>query len=222
VKTTNIGKVLIVLTLVFSLSFLGFTIATSLSGANWQAEMLDLQGPGEFQGYKFAKANTPPYSWSVSKGEKSLTTSKVPAEVVISALKDATTKQQEETKKFQDQEQKFKGMLDIAKKTQVVDEAALDVRRKELLARYEATRDQGSKLANEVAKKTEEDQKIEQRIAERREDVIRLQSQVGELRTDIFRLKTLRQELEDQQSQLQADLNRAKERNERLQKNTKS
>jgi hypothetical protein len=215
---TLVSKILVVVVLVSSLSFMGFALAAYLGGPNWNAEMLELQGVGEFQGFRFEYADGPQPKWTATRGRdgKAIGSSTVQADVIVKSLKAVTDEQQEKLRQVQESEQRLNALKATYEKNEAMDEVALEVRRGELLKRYEETRNKVSDLAKQVALKTEEAQKIEQRIGERREDVIRLRTQLAEIRTDLFRLEELRQELTDQLQQLLASLDRAKERHGRL------
>jgi hypothetical protein len=215
---TLVSKILVVVVLISSLSFMGFAIAAYLGGPNWNAEMLELEGVGEFKGFQFNFTDGPQGKWTATRGRdnQSIASSAVAPEVIKKALEAATKEQQEKLQQLQESEQRLTALKAAYEKNQATDEAALDVRRVELLKQVEVTRARVSELAKQVSLKTEEAQAIEQRIGERREDVIRLRAQLTEIRTDVFRLEELRQELTDQLQQLLASLDRAKERQQRL------
>jgi len=214
----SFGKSLVVVVFLSSLAFLGFSLAAFFGGPNWTAEMLELEGSGPHQGFVFNRSETLPVKWSVKRtgSDQPIASSGVQGEVVAAAYKKLTQQQQEEIGQLKEQEAAFKEKKEAYATSLPKDEAALEVAKKELLAKLEATRKEGGRLAIEVAKKTEEAQKIEQRIGERRDDVIRLKAQLDELRADAFRLEELRTELNDQLQQLVSLLDRAEERNEQL------
>jgi hypothetical protein len=215
---TLVSKILVVVVLISSLSFMGFAIAAYLGGPNWNAEMLELEGVGEFKGFQFNFADGPQPKWTATRGRdnQSIASSPVAPEVVKKALETVTKEQEEKLKQLEESQQRLTALKATFEKNQAIDSAALEARRVELAKQLEETRVRVSELANEVSKKTEEAQTIEQRIGERREDVIRLRAQLTEIKTDVFRLEELRQELTDQLQQLLASLDRAKERNGRL------
>jgi chromosome segregation ATPase len=214
----SFGKILVVTVFVSSVAFLGFAVAAYFGGPNWTAEMRELEGTAPHQGFVFNKSETLPAKWSVKRAgnDQQISSSVVQGEVVAAAYKKLTQQQQEEINALREQEAAFKERKEGYVGSVPKDEVALDASRKELLALLQQTRDKGSELAKEVAKKTEEAQKIEQRIGERRDDVIRLKAQLDELRADAFRLEELRTELNDQLQQLVSLLDRAEERSEQL------
>lgn len=197
---------------------MGFAIAAYLGGPNWNAEMLELEGVGEFKGFQFNFADGPQPKWTATRGRdnQSIASSPVAPEVVKKALETVTKEQEEKLKQLGESQQRLTALKATFEKNQAIDLAAMEARRVELTRQLEETRTRVSELANKVSEKTEEAQTIEQRIGERREDVIRLRAQLTEIKTDIFRLEELRQELTDQLQQLLASLDRAKERNGRL------
>lgn len=220
----TLSKVLVIVVLVASLSFMGFAVAAYLGGPNWNAEMLELQGSGEFEGYQFHYSDVPPGKWTATRGRDNtaIGSSSLQPQVIVAALKASIQQQTAEMQAKSEAVQRLETQVGEWKNHQATDEAALEARRVELLKHYEATRAAASRLAAEVARKTEEARTIEQRIGERREDVIRLRTQLTELKTEQFRLQELKQELTDQLQQLLASLGRAEERNERLMETSNS
>lgn len=214
----SIGKALVVVVFLSSVAFLGLAISASFGGPNWIAEMRELEGKEAHQGFQFTKSESLPTKWTVKRAgsDQQISTSAVQGEVVVAALKALTQQQATELQQLQEAEAAFKERKEAYIGSLPADGSGLEAARQELLATFKRTRDHGSMLAIEVAKKTEEAQKIEQRIGERRDDVIRLKAQLDELRADAYRLQELRTELTDQMQQLVSLLGRAEDRNEQL------
>jgi chromosome segregation ATPase len=214
----SFGKPLVIVVFLSSIAFLGFAMSAFFGGPNWAAEMRELEGKEAHQGFKFASGEGKHPKWTATRAgsDQQISSSVVQGEVVVAAFKALTTQQGSELQALQEAEQAFKERKEAYIASLPVDEAAIEAARSQLLAMLKQTRELGSKLAIEVAEKTEEAQKIEQRISERRDDVIRLKAQLDELRADTYRLQELRTELSDQMQQLVSLLDRAEERSEQL------
>lgn len=209
---TTVGKVLSVATAVASVIFLGFVLAATLGGPNWQAEAQTIEG------FSIVRSDAQPFVWTATQhvGNGNIPSNKA-IEPVLMAVYDAKIKAvTTETDQFAAQEQPLEAAIAAAKTSTEADLVALENQTQELLGLLQQTEQEAQATAQQVEAKAEEVRKIEQQIQSRREDVLRLSAQVEEIRADRFRIDELQQQLQDLIQQIDGSLERAERRREQL------
>lgn len=209
-KITTLGKLLTIFLTVASMLFVGFAMATTFGGPNWQ-EVVDLK---YFDGYRIAKSAGADAQWSAVRGsdEANVASSKVLPEVLSKVMDEVLQKNQQEMQAISEREPKLQAKIAELEAAKEADKVALEKYVAELRDRLKAIREQEEQTATQVIAATNEAQKLETQTAARRDDVLRLQEQVDELRADQFRLQNIEVELVDLLNQMRGSLERAEHR----------
>jgi len=210
--TTNVGKVLAVLTMVASLTFFAFVSVATFGGTNWEAVAHNMDG------YTFTES--PEHVWSGQKhvGEGQLTSSKTIEAVIDAAYQDMNTTAQNELRELEADTPTIQQQVDEAKAAIEVDIAALDARLEEVRQQLADKRADVDAKTSEVQEAAVKVQELEDRIRLRREDVLRLQAQVEEIRIDRFRIQEIDQQLRDLIQQIDGSIERARRRQTQLER----
>jgi hypothetical protein len=211
---TTISKALVVLITAVSLAFCGFAITTTAGGPNWEEHIRELPN------YKIVLGGdslNPVWQATTVRDEPVQGGQhKVLAKVLIACLEDQNRRDGERIAKLNERAPLLEAKLTQIRASLSPDETALHEHAKYLREQIAATAAQVDAAAKQVIQKTDEIQQIENRTRDRYQDVVRLEAQVNEVRADQFRLSQIRQQLIDQISQVDALLDRARERNEQL------
>ena len=192
---TKFGKVLAIVTLFFSLAFLGFTWVNYSGGMNWERIARD---PELIEEYSFTYTGGEAPTWNTSKrgGESLPAVTSLPA-AVIAARKDLIAQQETKIAAVDQQIPQLTAATTQKKALIASDLTAIDERQAQLMADLKilnAEIDRLTASADEVARDTVE---VQSTTSLRREDVYRLRQQLAELQTDTYQIAAQRGKLED-------------------------
>jgi septal ring factor EnvC (AmiA/AmiB activator) len=214
----NLSRTLVVATTVLSVAFLGFAGVTTLGGPNWETMAKSLNpGPDKSGGYVFSRSAGDNPQWTAtSADEQQVKTSAVLPDVIVAALDHKFSGLKSELDALTDelpQLETRKANLEAAieKDTTALQEAVtqhMDYL-KDLRAQYVT-------LSQQVVQKVEEGRQTEYVVEARREDVVRLQHQLAVLNADDARLEQIEQQMLDLIRQIDADLAKARQRQQQL------
>ena len=214
----NISKTLVIVSAVLSVAFLGFAGVTTLGGPNWETTAKSLN-PGENKsgGYNFSRSAGDNPQWTAtSSDEEQIKTSAVLPDVIVAALDHKFAGLKTELDALTDElpqleTRKTNLEATIEKDVQALQEAV--AQRKEYLSDLRA---QYLTLSQQVEQKVVDGRQTEYVVEARREDVIRLQHQLEVLKADDERLEQIEQQMLDLIRQIDADLAKARQRQQQL------
>lgn len=206
---SSIFKVLAVMVMVGSVTFMGASIAAYYGHPEPTSEMSSPQ----LQDYTFERNPGENPTWTVilrvgpNKGNVG-SPAKTPYEAIVTAHKDLENRMRQEATAASTELQRLKdpaGELATFTTNQQQDEQAMEARIAELQqlsVRYQADL---LKKSEELQALSVESKKIRDETAKRRTDVVRLHNELEEARTDQFRLTEQIRTLTDQLVRLQLD-----------------
>ena len=214
----NISRTLVVVTTVLSVAFLGFAGVTTLGGPNWGTVAKSLS-PGEEKsaGYVFERSAGENPQWTVtSSSEEQIKTSAVLPDVIVAALDHKYAGLKAELDALTDELPQLETRKTNLETAIEKDEQALQAAVTERQEFLQQLRAQYISLSQQVVQKVEEGQQVEDVVAARRDDVIRLQHQLEVLKADDARLAQIEQQMLDLIRQIDADLAKARQRQQQL------
>ena len=218
---SSIFKILAVIVMVGSVTFMGVSIAAYYGHPEPLSEMIS---PALQDDYTFERNPGENPTWTVILrvgDKKGNVGSPVPSpyEAIVNAHKDLERRMREESSAASTELQRLKdpaGELASFTTNQLQDEQAIEARIKvlqQLAVQYQA---ELLKKSEELQALSVESKKIRDETAERRTDVVRLQNELEEARTDQFRLTEQIRTLTDQLVRLQLDNHALAERQSQL------
>jgi chromosome segregation ATPase len=207
---TKIGKVLAVFVAVASLAFVGFAIATTFGGPDWQTVVQ----ADYFKAYRIERSPGADALWIAVRGrdEEQVASSRVLPEVLTRVMDEVEQNRQERIRSLKEREPLLEERIAALDAAREADEEALKNYEAAQRKRLAEARQQEAETASRVVAATEESQKLEDQIEARREDVFRLRQEVEELRADQFRLEEIQAQLRDLLNQIEGNLLRAEQR----------
>ena len=216
----SIFKVMAVLIMAASVSFMGVSIAAYFGRAEPFAEMQS----SEMQGYNFERGGGAKPTWTVTRrtGDKgSVGTFSTGYEALVKAHKDYADSTNRDGQTDRDAVSKLRaqdGQLAVFTASQAMDTKAVDGRITELQEFSRQDETELLKKSEELQSLSVKSKVIRDETALRRTDVVRLSNELEEVRTDVFRLAEQRRLLTDQLLRLQLDSHSLAERRVQLQK----
>ncbi len=217
---TRISKVLVILCVAVSLSFLGAAAVSVLGGPNWEKEALQATD------FVFEQSSGPQPQWSAKErisGESVGPTSPVLAEVLIAAYRAKNAKLRERlegaqgVRKIDDEIATLEKFLDEATALIETDRKAMRAREDELAAEYARIQATIEDLSNQGMDRTRQAIATRQETGLRREEVFRVRDQLREIRADTYRIVEQIGSLHDLLERLTSQVERLKRRAARLQ-----
>lgn len=210
---TSASKVLAVLTTLFSLAFMGFALASSVGGPNWQ------RSADEIDGWSFQQSDGENPTWSATQtvsGESAGSSSPVLPEVIVSVRNRIKSEQQDELDEINAEISQLEQQIAETIRTKQISREALVRREEELVAEIDRITEEienQSRQANAVAEQSRE---VREEATRRREDVARLGNSLALVEADLFRTRQQRVSLEDRLKRLQGQVGRLERRNSQL------
>jgi chromosome segregation ATPase len=203
------SRILAVLVTVLCIAFLGFAFVVTLGGPNWEAMARSMTE------YRFTQ--DPDGKWSVTTAdEQQLGSSEVTASVLVSALDDKLKRLQGELTPLEEAQPQLQARTEALEQQIAADQAALTAslgQKQQFLAQLQQQR---SQISGQVVQQTEQANALEQQVGDRRADVFRLTNQLTLLRADEARIEQIHRQLDDLIEQINADLGKARRREEQL------
>jgi len=192
---TKFGKILAILTLFFSLAFLGFTWVNYSGGMNWERIARDPELIDNFS-FSYTGGENPTWNTTSRSGEALPAVPSLPA-AIIAARKTQIAEQGTKIDDLDGQIPQLQAATAQKKALIASDLAALAERQTQLMTDLKTLNTEIDRLtsqADEVARDTVE---VQSTTSLRREDVYRLRQQLAELQTDKFHIAAQRGKLED-------------------------
>lgn len=210
---TNIGKVLVVVTLAASLGWLGFVMAVVAGGPNWRGMA---ESNPELRDYEFSRTEGENSQWQAKlRGSaQTVATDASLAKVVLQVERDVQNRQNQilngnpatNTPALQQQIDQLQQSLEQARKFAAVDAQALTTAETQLTQNLTEINRQIAATTQEIAKLADQTAATQAEVTARRGDVYRLRQQLQELETDRDRLIGLQPRLRDRIVQGKADV----------------
>lgn len=200
--TNTFNKVLAVFLSVASIVFLGFTIAYTSGGTNWQSEML----APDLDEYNFQISQGENPQWSVTGvGGKNVAT--VPAnklsDAIVRTRKDLESRQRAQLTEINAAIPNVEKRVQDLQVWEKADREALQRRETEAQQYLSQLNQFVLATSDRLTKKIQDTAKARTQAANRRKDVYRLQNEIEVTRTDRARLVELRRTLADELLRLQ-------------------
>ncbi len=213
---TKISKILVVVSAIASMIFLGVAVASYIGGPNWRVEA------NELEGYTFERGTGPTPSWSVKSnrpgpnGQVFTATNPVLADVIVKARNDQLQKQREELGRLDQEIPIYESRVKQAKAAIDADILAMAAREKQLAEELNTLSATINDTTNQAIAKAQEAEDVRKVGERRREDVFRVRNLLAEVRTDKFRAIEQQKKLEDLLVRLNGQTERLERRKEQL------
>ncbi|MBL8819188.1 MAG: hypothetical protein JNL58_24370 [Planctomyces sp.] len=214
----SIFKILAVLLMVASVTFMGLSIAGYYGHPDYMSEM---QSP-ELREFTFTQEVGERIRWTVTRrfGDKaSVGTFDTPYQAIVAAHGALVTKLSEERRQREEVLGRIKGDAgEIAsiERNQATDQAAMRVRIQQLETYAAQVKADVLTKSGQLADISGQSKAVRDETAQRRTDVVRLGHELEEARTDLFRLTELQRTLTDQLLRLQLENQKLEDRKEQL------
>ena len=213
---TKISKLLVIVSAIASLVFLGVAIASFVGGPNWAVEAAQLDE------YTFEKSGGETPSWTVKSirpgpgGQPFTASGPVLADVIVKARNDKLQRQRDELARLDQDTPVYESRLQQSKAAIEADIAAMTTREKQLTDELQALNETVNETTNQAIAKAQEAEQVRTEGERRREDVFRLRTMIAEVRTDKFRAIEQQKKLEDLLVRLGGQTERLERRKEQL------
>lgn len=200
--TNKFNKVLAVFLSIAGVAFLGFTIAFTSGGVNWESEMRapDLDGynfqliPGEIPKWE---VKGPDDTGKIERTVASVDGNKL-SEALVKTRKDLDTRQKAELAKIRQELPLVEQRLAVVEQSETADREALKKREAEAANYLSQLHNTVLAMTDQLTKRVQDTNKTRTQAANRRKDVYRLTNELEVLRTDRARLVELRRILADE------------------------
>lgn len=222
---SNFGKVLVFATLVFSLMFMGASVAVYYGGPNWESKVHNLEAQN-LSGYSFEKSATIPgqrSTWTATKKKTSpaledeqVNSGTVLPKVIIATQAHKLQQQRDELAALQPQIDQIQQATDYTKQLIEADVAALDVKEQLLVQELQLLDEEIESLKQQAIAQTQLAFSIQEETERRREDVLRLKHYLDSLRTDLAYAEQLQEELRRQIGPIEINNNYLDSRKQQL------
>ncbi|MFN0199367.1 MAG: hypothetical protein ACKVT0_21665 [Planctomycetaceae bacterium] len=181
---STIGKILVIVTMVLSMTFMGISMAAYHGGPNWQSEFSSLPD------YLFEKSPAIPGqkpTWSVKDGrtQEQINSGTVLPKVIIAAQQSQLQKQRDQIAALEQQIAPIEARTAEAKSLIEADLKALEAKEQTLVQELNALDQEIDELKQQGIAQTQAAFQIRETAELRREDVFRMAHFLDELRTDL-------------------------------------
>ncbi|MBM79719.1 MAG: hypothetical protein CMJ78_03885 [Planctomycetaceae bacterium] len=212
---TKFGKVLAILTLFFSLMFLGFTWVNYSGGVNWQGVAAEKELISSFS-FTYVPGETPTWTTSKRVGTETLPQqSSLPA-AIINARKDLITEQETRIGELDTQTPTIVQRATLLLTWVTADKQGMAERQLQLMDDLKAENEEIDRLSAQADQVARDTVSVQSTTTLRREDVFRLRQQLAELRTDQFQIGEQRRKLEDLLTRMKGVNGKLKRRQDQL------
>jgi len=206
-----VSRLLAILVTVLSIAFLGFALAVKLGGPNWDATARGMTA------YQLTYVPGENAQWTATSADgESVGSSPVLPGVIVAALNDKIQKLQDQLNNLNERQPQVDENLTRLNQQIEADREALaagiDDKRQHLAQLEQQT----AQLSNQVIQQTAAGSAVEQVVSDRRSDVFRLQNQREVLRADEARIAQIHRQMADLIEQIDADLAKARRREQQL------
>jgi len=209
---TKLSKVMVVFIAATSIAFMGFAIALSNSGPNWQTEMLNLPD------YAFTQSADENPTWSARRRTEAadVGTSAILADVIGRAYAAETQLNQDLIDPLQPQIVALKENIELRQVNIQTDTKGMKARVAQLYAGRETLQQKVKAIVLAATAKGEQANKIRQEAERRRGSGFRLRRQKESIETETFQLTEQRRVLLDLHYQMEGLRLRLAEREQQL------
>lgn len=206
-----LSRILAIVVTALSIAFLGFAGVVTLGGPNWQATARSMTE------YKFTRDPGPSGQWTATSPDgESVGSSKVLPSVIVSALEDKNRRLQERLGELTSLEPQLAENEQRLTQQMEADKQALEASLARERERLSQLQQQAAQLSNQIVQQSAAGTAVEQEVSARRGDVFRLQNQLEILRADEARIEQIHRQMADLIEQIDADLNKARLREQQL------
>ncbi|MCG6157674.1 hypothetical protein [Rubinisphaera margarita] len=210
---SSLGRVLAVLTAMFSAAFMAFAISRYATVPDWSTEARDL----EMFTLTRTEGETPSWSASTRRTQESVHTSTNMAEVLEKMYQRAKQDIDAQVQEHEANIPSLEAQIAATRTAIEEDDAAVTVREELLADRLQEMDDEVARLTAEIEREKAVAEKTQMERERRRSDVFRLREQLGEVEADYFRAVQLHQELTDMIRRTQGNVVKLESRNRQLQ-----
>jgi chromosome segregation ATPase len=209
----NVGKILVVIIAVASLSFMGFAVVTTVGGYNFEEHIARVNDR-----YRITNSGGEEPVWNSVQviGEENVNENPSLPAVLDATYADAIADMNAEINAYKAEEEAHAAFIAQVTAANEADALALSERADQLRADLEALRVETEAIGQRVQTTQDEVLKQQARLAARREDVFRLQAQYEEIAVDEERAREIIVQLTELIHQIDGDLERARRRETQL------
>lgn len=206
-----VSRLLAIVVTVLSIAFLGFALAAFIGGPNWDATAREMKA------YQFSYTPGENAQWTATSASgESVGSSPVLPGVIVAALDDRIEKLQAQLNELNTRQPQVEENLARLNQQIEADRNALTVSIDQRRNQLGQLQQQITQLSNQVLQQTAAGFAVEQVVSNRRSDVFRLQNQLELLRADEARIAQIHRQMADLIEQIDADLAKARRREQQL------
>ncbi len=206
-----VSRLLAIVVTVLSIAFLGFAGVVTLGGPNWDATARSLRD------YQFTHDPGPNGQWTATSPDgESVGSSPLLPGVIVAALDDANRKLQDRLGELNDREPQLRESIQNMERQISADREALTASLAQKQQLLKDLQDESARLSDQVVQQTTQGIAVEKVVSDRRSDVLRLTNQLAVLRADEARIEQIHQQMVDLIEQINADLDKARRREQQL------
>ncbi len=210
---SNLGRIMAVLTAMFSVAFMAFAVSRWMTVPDWASEARDLDGFVLTR----TEGETPSWSASTRRTQESVASSTNMAEVLEKMYQRAKTDIDQQVQQYEMVIPTLEQELADSRETSEADSLAVKARSDTLVARLTEMDDEVNRLTAEMEREKAEAQKIQEERERRRGDVFRIREQLGEIESDSYRAQQLQAQLTDIIRRTKGNVVKLQSRNKQLQ-----
>ncbi len=206
-----VSRLLAIVVTVLSIAFLGFAGVVTLGGPNWDGTARSLKD------YHFTHDPGPNGQWTATSPDgESVGSSPLLPGVIVAALDDTNKKLQDQLGELNVREPQLRDSIQKMEQQMAADREALSASLARKQQQLKDLQEQSSQISNQVVQQTTQGIAVEKVVSDRRSDVLRLTNQLAVLRADEARIEQIHQQMVDLIEQINADLDKARQREQQL------
>ncbi len=206
-----VSRLLAIVVTVLSIAFLGFAGVVTLGGPNWDATARSLKD------YQFTHAPGPNGQWTATSPDgESVGSSPLLPGAIVAALDDTNKKLQGQLGELNDRDPQLRDSIQKIERQIAADREALTASLARKQQQLKDLQEQTAELSDQIVQQTTQGIAVEEVVSDRRSDVFRLTNQLAVLRADEARIEQIRQQMADLIEQINADLDKARRREQQL------